>query len=111
MWMVKDGLVLDPVRHKYILEQLNIGNYPFRYRDLERLATFQNRVFAKYAAVHGLPFVDVAGNMPFDPDLFVDAVHTNYAGIRLAAWVILQPAAADHREAPGRRIVAATVAR
>jgi hypothetical protein len=90
MWMVKDGLVLDPVRHRYIIEQLNIGNYPYRYRDLERLATFQNRVLAKYAAVHGLPFVDLVRYMPFDPDLFVDAVHPSYAGIRLQAWIALQ---------------------
>jgi hypothetical protein len=87
MWMVKDGLVLDPLRHKYILEQLNIGNYPFHYRELERLATFQNRLLAKYAAVHGLTFVDIAGKTPFDPDLFIDAVHTNYAGGRIRGWV------------------------
>lgn len=86
VWMVKDGLVVDPLRHKYILEQLNAGNWPFRYRDLERLAAFQNRLLAKYAAVHGLPFVDIAGSMPLDPDLFTDAVHTNYAGTRIRAW-------------------------
>ena len=44
LWMVKDGMVLDPVRHKYILEQLNSAYYPYRYRDLERLAIFQNRL-------------------------------------------------------------------
>ena len=27
-WLVKDGLVLDPIRHKYILQQLNAANYP-----------------------------------------------------------------------------------
>jgi hypothetical protein len=54
-WMVKDGLVLDPIRHRYILEQLNVSNYPYRYRDLERLARFQNRLFAKYARVHASP--------------------------------------------------------
>ncbi len=86
VWMVKDGLVVDPLRHKYILEQLNAANWPFRYRDLERLATFQNRLLAKYAAVHGLAFVDIAGSMPLDPDLFTDAVHTNYAGTRIRAW-------------------------
>ncbi len=86
VWMVKDGLVVDPLRHKYILEQLNAGNWPFRYRDLERLAVFQNRLLAKYAAVHGLPFVDIAGSMPLEPDLFIDAVHTNYAGVRVRAW-------------------------
>jgi len=90
MWMVKDGLVLDPVRHRYILEQLNIANYPFRYRDLERLAKFQNRLLAKYAKLHDLPFFDVAGGVPFDPDLFIDAVHVNYAGVRLHGWVVFQ---------------------
>jgi hypothetical protein len=87
LWMVKDGMVLDPIRHKYILQQLNVGNYPFRYRELERLASFQNRLFAKYAATHGLPFVDIARYTPFDPDLYIDAVHTNYAGSRIRAWV------------------------
>lgn len=88
MWMVKDGLVLDPVRHKYILEQLNVANYPYRYRDLERLANFQNRLFAKYATTHDIPFIDIAGQSPFDPDLFTDAVHTNYAGTRARAWTV-----------------------
>ncbi|HSH99667.1 MAG TPA: hypothetical protein VLA02_03620 [Reyranella sp.] len=88
-WMVKDGLVLDPVRHRYILEQLNVSNHPFRYRDLERLANFENRLFAKYARVHGLTFIDVVGQLPFDPDLFRDAVHTSYAGTRLKAWITL----------------------
>jgi hypothetical protein len=90
VWMVKDGMVLDPVRHRYILEQLNVVNYPFRYRDLERLAKFQNRLLAKYAAVRGAPFVDIARYMPLDPDLFVDAVHLTYAGIHLQAWIALQ---------------------
>lgn len=86
VWMVKDGMVVDPVRHRYIIEQLNAGNWPYRYRDLERLAKFQNRLLAKYAAAHGLPFVDIAGAMPLDPDLFTDAVHTSYAGTRIRAW-------------------------
>jgi hypothetical protein len=88
-WMVKDGLVLDPVRHRYILEQLNISNYPFRYREIERLAKFQNRVFAKYAATHGLAFIDFAAQLPFDPDLFIDAVHTTNSGTRLRGWIAL----------------------
>ena len=87
-WMVKDGLVLDPIRHKYILQQLNVANHPYRYRDLERLAAFQNRVFAKYARTHGLAFLDIAGLSPFEPDLYVDAVHTNPAGSRVRGWVV-----------------------
>lgn len=90
LWMVKDGLVLNPIRHRYIIELLNVTKYPFRYRDLERLATFQNRVLAAYAKRRGLPLLDMAGDMPFDPDLFTDAVHTNYAGTRMRGWVTLQ---------------------
>ena len=87
VWMVKDGLVLDPIRHRYILEQLNVANYPYRYRDLERLAKFQNRLYAKYARVHRIAFIDVAAEMPLDPDLFRDAVHASYAGTRMRAWI------------------------
>ena len=50
----------------------------------------QNRVFAKYAHVHDLAFIDVARLLPFDPDLYVDAIHNSYAGERLRAWVFLQ---------------------
>ena len=87
LWMVKDGMVLDPVRHKYIFDQLNIGYFPYRYRDMERLSNFQNRLLAKYAKTHGIGFIDTARYMPLDPDLFVDAVHTNQAGLRLQAWI------------------------
>jgi len=87
LWMVKEGMVLDPVRHKYILDQLNRVYFPFRYRDMERLAIFQNRLLAKYARTHDIPFIDTARYFPLDPDLFIDAVHTNYAGLRLQAWI------------------------
>jgi hypothetical protein len=90
IWLVKDGMVLHPIRHRSILEYLNQGYAPFRYRDLERLAAFENRVFAKYARAHQLDFIDVARQMPFDPDLYVDAIHNNYAGERLRAWVFFQ---------------------
>lgn len=90
MWLVRDGMVLNPIRNRLILDDLNIHNFPFRYRDLERLAAFQNRVFAKYAAAHNLPFIDIAHTMPFDPDLFADAIHNTYPGIRMKAWVVFQ---------------------
>jgi hypothetical protein len=88
VWMVRDGMVLDPVRHRYLLDQLNVHNFPFSYRDLERMAAFQNRVLAAYARSHGLPFIDVAGTIPFDPNLFFDAVHKTYPGERMHAWVV-----------------------
>ena len=90
MWLVRDGMELNPIRHRPILEYLNVGYFPYRYRDMARLAAFQNRVFARYAAVHGLGFVDVAGVMPFDPDLFVDAIHGTQAGVRLRGWIAFQ---------------------
>ena len=89
-WLVKDGMELDPIRHRSILDYINQNYGSFHYRDMERLAAFQNRVFAKYARVHDLAFIDVARLLPFDPDLFVDAIHNSYAGERLRAWVFLQ---------------------
>ncbi len=99
VWLVKDGMVLDPIRHRSILEYLNQGYAPFRYGDLERLAAFENRVFAKYAREHKLAFIDVARLMPFDPDLYIDAIHNSYPGERLRAWVFFQhlaPIVEDH---------------
>lgn len=89
-WLVADGMVLDPVRHRLILEYLNYGYAPFRYRDLERLALFQNRVLEKFARTHRIDFLDVARLMPSDPDLFVDAIHGTPEGERLRAWIVLQ---------------------
>jgi hypothetical protein len=89
-WLVADGMVLDPVRHRLILEYLNFGYGPFRYRDLERLALFQNRVLEKYAKEHRIDFLDVARQMPSDPDLFIDAIHGTPEGVRLRAWIVLQ---------------------
>lgn len=89
-WLVADGMVLDPERHRVILEYLNIGYAPFSYRDLERLATFQNRVLELYAATRKIDFLDIARAMPSDPDLFIDAIHGTQEGIRLHGWITLQ---------------------
>jgi hypothetical protein len=88
--MVRDGLVLDPVRHRYIIDQLNVRNFPFTYKDIARVAAFQNRVFETFARTHDLPFIDVDGTMPFDPDLYFDAIHKTYPGERMQAWVMFQ---------------------
>ncbi len=90
VWLVKDGMVLDPVRDKFLLEWLNITHFPFSYRDMARMLAFQNRVLQKYASVHDLTFFDVAKAMPMDPNLFTDGVHMTYAGVRLHAWVVFQ---------------------
>jgi hypothetical protein len=89
-WLVHDGMVVDPVRNRSLIEHLNVGLFPFRYRDLERMSAFQNRVLAKYAAERGLPFIDVASRLPDDEDLYTDGVHLTYGGVRLHAWIVLQ---------------------
>lgn len=90
MWLARDGLVLNPVRNRMIYDYLNVMHYPFRYRDIARLAAFQNRVFAEYAATRGVPFIDIVRYMPFDPDLFADAIHNTQPGINLRAWIVMQ---------------------
>ena len=89
-WLVKDGLVLDAARHKAILDTLNIRYFPYSYRDLARMTAFEDRVFAKYDAKYGLPFIDVAKYMPYDANLFSDAIHNTPPGIKLRAWIELQ---------------------
>jgi hypothetical protein len=89
-WLVRDGLVLDPVRNRNLWEHLNIWMWPFSYRDIERMSVFQNRVYARYAATHGLALIDVAAKMPEEPALYTDAVHFSYGGVRLHAWIVLQ---------------------
>ena len=43
-----------------LYEYLNRGYWPVTYAEIRRLADFQNRVFANYARVHRLPFIDIA---------------------------------------------------
>jgi len=90
VWLARDGLRLDPVRQAPIYEMLNGRFWPYRYSDVRRMADFQNRVFARYAAAHGVPFIDVAGVFPQDPALFLDAIHFNHEGTRLQAWIVFQ---------------------
>jgi hypothetical protein len=89
-WLVYDGMKLDPHKHGYLYSYLNELYYPYRYREMERLAAFQNRVLKKFAADRGTLFIDVASMMPRDPDLFSDAIHATYGGVRLHAWIAAQ---------------------
>jgi hypothetical protein len=88
--LASDGLVLNPIRNRFILEDLNVHQFPFRYRDIERLTVFENLVFAKYAAAHQLAFIDVARDMPRNPDLLLDSIHMSIGGVRVQAWTVLQ---------------------
>jgi hypothetical protein len=77
IWLVHDGLKLDPARHAVIYQYLNQTYWPLTYRHMRRMADFQNRVFERYTHRRALPFLDVASDFPQDPDLFDDAIHLN----------------------------------
>jgi hypothetical protein len=89
-WLVFEGMQLDPVRDRMLFDYLNTQYHPFRYREMARLAAFQNRVLRKFADARDLTFLDVAGAMPRDPNLFFDPVHATYDGVRLHAWFVAQ---------------------
>jgi hypothetical protein len=89
-WFTPGGAPLSPTRHRQIYEQLNTALWPLRYADIRRLSDFQNRVFRNYAASRQVAFLDVAGAVPPDPDLFIDAIHMTEAGERVRAWIAFQ---------------------
>jgi len=90
VFLASPGLVLDRVRDDGAYRFLNETLWPFSYAHIRRYADFQNRVFRKYATVHGLPFNDLASVYPADPRLFHDIVHMTPAGIKLKAWLVFQ---------------------
>lgn len=90
IWLVHDGLRLDPDRHQTIYRYLNGTYWPTTYAVMRELADFQNTVFRKYSAQNHLPFFDVAATFPQEPDLFGDAIHMGSAGLRLQGWIYLQ---------------------
>ncbi|HYL39346.1 MAG TPA: hypothetical protein VEV17_25730 [Bryobacteraceae bacterium] len=89
-WLARDGLPLSATRHAFIYKQLNTVLWPLRYSEIRRLADFQNRVFRRYAESRQIPYLDVAGMLPQDPNLFVDAIHMTDTGERVKAWIVFQ---------------------
>jgi hypothetical protein len=90
VWLAYDGMRLELPRQKGIYDFLNDTYWPFTYAHIRRMADFQNRAFRKSAVLASLPFIDVAGEYPQDPDLFEDAIHMSEIGIKLQAWIVLQ---------------------
>ncbi len=89
-WFAYDGMVLDPVRNRTLYGYLNRVYWPITYANMQRLADFQNRVYKMWAAQNNVNIIDVAGLMPHQPDLYDDAIHNTYLGIRVKAWVNFQ---------------------
>jgi hypothetical protein len=90
MWLVYDGMKLDLAKNLNLFIYLNQSYWPVTYGHMRRMADFQNRVFEKYARVHRLPFVNIAGDYPKEPALFDDAIHFTVPGVRLLGWLYLQ---------------------
>ncbi len=88
--LASEELVLSPVAHQNIYVELNRKFWPLRYGEIRRLTDFQNLVYRRYAASRGIPFLDVAGVLPRDPDLFWDTVHLTRIGESVKAWVMFQ---------------------
>ncbi len=90
IWMVFDGMVVDPVSGRFFFDYTNRQLWPLTYKDARALADFQNRVFGKFAAANGMPFIDVAAAFPRELSLFTDTIHMTPAGLRLRAWLTLK---------------------
>ncbi len=92
MWLVPDpDRRLDFPRHLAIYQYLNTNLWPASYAHIRRMADFQNRVFRAYADTRGdVAYLEIAGALPQDPDLFDDPIHMGEPGLRLQGWIVLQ---------------------
>jgi len=89
-WLVYDGLSVDPIQGRYIWVTNNQTYWPWRYRDIRRVVDFENRAYAEFARIHGLPFLDVAGLVPLESSLYADGVHMTQSGVRVKAWAFFR---------------------
>jgi hypothetical protein len=89
-WFAYDGMVLYPGRHRNLYGYLNRVYWPISYANIRRAADFQNRVFNKWAGDQGVVMIDLAGQMPKEPDLYDDAIHNTYLGTRIRAWLVFE---------------------
>lgn len=90
VFLVEDGMALDPWRDGLIEKFYRTALWPLTYAEIRDLADFENRVFQSYARARIMGFVDLAATYPQDPTLFLDGVHFNCPGIRLQAWIVFQ---------------------
>jgi hypothetical protein len=98
--LVHDGLLLDPERHRIILQGLNDEYAPLTYKEIREAVDFQNAVYRKLAQTDHHPFLNVDKYFPQDPDLFADMVHFgSSAGYRLQGWIVAQLLAPYIRDA------------
>ncbi len=90
VWLAHADLRLDATRHAAIHAHLNERLWPCSYDTVRRAADLQNRALGCWADERGVDVIDVAAQMPAEPDLFYDAVHNNDDGVRIRAWIALE---------------------
>ena len=86
-WLVDGGLQLDLTESHSVYAHLNSTFWPLRYDLIRQLTDLQNRFFAAWATARGVPFLDLANDLPRDPALYIDVVHASELGSRLRAWL------------------------
>jgi len=86
-WFAYDGMVLDLTRHRSLYIYLNRLYWPVSYANMRRMADFQNRVFRLWALENRVNVIEVAEQMPRQPDLYIDAIHNTALGVRIRAWL------------------------
>lgn len=87
-WLAAADMAVDPVLGAHIHVHLNRSYWPFSYANVRILADVQNRFFTAWAQDRDVDLIDVAGELPQEPALAIDAIHHNELGIRLKAWVL-----------------------
>jgi hypothetical protein len=98
--LARDGLLLDPDRHRIILQNLNGYYWPITYGELRQAVDYQNLAYRELARHDGVPFLEIDSHFPQDPDLFADVVHFNsQSGFRLHGWIVAQLLAPYIRDA------------
>lgn len=89
--VVREGLRLDPDRHRHILSVLNIEYAPLTYAELRSAVDFENAVYRKLAAHQHWPFLEIDSHYPQNPNYFGDLVHFQGSGaFRLQGWIVAQ---------------------
>lgn len=89
-FMAYDGMALNYRANHYLFDILNSEHWPLRYRDMQELAAFHNRVMQAWARERGVRIFDINALTPMIPTLHGDAVHEFEPGLRLRAWAIFQ---------------------
>jgi hypothetical protein len=88
---VWDGMKLRSGADQRLFQVLNGPLFwPFSYADLRQMLAAYNGAITSWAEANGISVIDIDGQMPQSPSLYVDAWHDIELGARIRAWLIFQ---------------------